>query len=205
MASYKKLEQGEADDVEAEILNSKIEELNKLLDYDYFFKSLVSTIFCININFWGKKRNLMDRCDKRLKDETRWWFYVLICPLLLIYGIFKTIKGVILTYLEWPNGKKKKIICLSLVSMLILIVAIIILIIISQAMAFQKTLMNDYIRRLGFTNFQRISGGVAQLKKNDLQEIFRELSIIDNILRTTISDPSLISTDYIDYSKEYDM
>ena len=71
----------------------------------------------------------------------------------------------------------------------------------TTALATQQAIITDYIVRLGFTNFQRISGAVAQLKKNDLQEIFRELIILNSLLGTMMNNSTLISATYLDFAK----
>lgn len=44
MSSYTKLAREDRVDVEEEILESKIEELNKLQYYDYFFKDFINIV-----------------------------------------------------------------------------------------------------------------------------------------------------------------
>lgn len=65
----------------------------------------------------------------------------------------------------------------------------------------QSTLINDYIVKAKFTNYQSITDAVAQLKKNDLQEIFRELQIAGGILELVLKNPSYISSSYITSAK----
>lgn len=68
-------------------------------------------------------------------------------------------------------------------------------------MIYQSTLINDYIIKVKFTNYQSITDAVAQLKKNDLQEIFRELQIAGEILEVALKNPSYISSSYITNAK----
>ena len=100
---------------------------------------------------------------------------------------------------------KKKLIWSSFVVTTTLIVWIIVIIIIFTALSTQEKVIDNYIKRLGFTNFQRISGAVAQLKKNDLQEVFRELLIMDTLMETMIYSPAVISSVYLNYSKHNQM
>ena len=83
---------------------------------------------------------------------------------------------------------------------MLIAVIIIILLIAYLAMTLQSKLINDYIIKVEFTKYQSISDAVAELKRNDLQEIFRESLIIDSLLSLAINNPSYISSSYITYS-----
>lgn len=65
----------------------------------------------------------------------------------------------------------------------------------------QKEQIETYITRIEFTKFQSISDAVAELKKNDLQEVFRELLIIGALLDLPINNPSYMSSAYITDAK----
>ena len=54
MSSYAKLAREEQENVEDEILETKIEELNKLQYYDYYFSNFVNTIFWNRVECFGK-------------------------------------------------------------------------------------------------------------------------------------------------------
>ena len=54
MSSYAKLAREEIENVEDEILESKIEELNKLQYYDYYFSKFVNIIFWNKVEYFGK-------------------------------------------------------------------------------------------------------------------------------------------------------
>ena len=99
-----------------------------------------------------------------------------------------------------PNGSKKKRIWFLFVALMFIAVIIIIWLIAYLAMTLQSKLINDYIIKVEFTKYQSISDAVAELKRNDLQEIFRESLIIDSLLSLAINYPSYISSSYITYS-----
>ena len=67
-------------------------------------------------------------------------------------------------------------------------------------MTLQFDLINKYVIEVEFTKYQSISDAVAQLKKNDLQEITRESLILDSLLSLAIDSPSYISSSYLTYS-----
>ena len=61
--------------------------------------------------------------------------------------------------------------------------------------------MEIMIVKVKFTNYQSVTDAVAQLKKNDLQEIFRELQVIGTFLELAIKNPTYVSSNYITYAR----
>jgi hypothetical protein len=71
------------------------------------------------------------------------------------------------------EGNKKQI-CLLVVGLVITVVIILVLLIVIPIIILQRTIIKEYLTRIAFTRFQSISNATAGMKKNDLQEIFRE-------------------------------
>ena len=65
----------------------------------------------------------------------------------------------------------------------------------------QGALIDRYIVRVGYSNSQKIADAVAELKKVDLQEVFRELLILDALVLTSLDNPTYVSSSYLSYSK----
>lgn len=84
--------------------------------------------------------------------------------------------------------------------MVIVVILIITTSIVLLARFFQSALIDNYIVRVEYTKYQRISEAVAQIKKNDLQEIFRELQIIDAIYTIGLNNRTLISQNYVSHT-----
>ena len=110
MASYAKLAREELEEVEDEILESKIEELNNLQYYDYYLKSITQYLCCTNFEACNKKVNLIDKIDKKIVDEWRCMFYCILLPFIIIYWILKGIRNIIIMFIQRPNGQKKRMI-----------------------------------------------------------------------------------------------
>ena len=68
MSTFKILPQIEDEVLEVEIIDSQIEELTKLQEYDYFWKTL--SILCWdNKDFMNRRFSLIDKIDKKIKHE----------------------------------------------------------------------------------------------------------------------------------------
>lgn len=87
--------------------------------------------------------------------------------------------------------------CCAFVGMILVVVLIITTSIVLLARFYQSGLIDNYIVRVEYTKYQHIADAVAQLKKNDLQEIFRELQIMDSLYTLIIDNDSLISSSYV--------
>ena len=74
-----------------------------------------------------------------------------------------------------------------------------------EVINFQEGVINDYLTKIAFTNFQSISDATAQLKKNDLQELFRESSILDALFSMPLEDSNYYSSAYITSAKTNEM
>ena len=91
MSAYERMARQEDEAEEDELVESQIEELIKLQDYDYFWKGF--NILCWNnVDFFNKKIDPVDIIDKKIKDEWRCLWYILLLPIILfivLIDIFK--------------------------------------------------------------------------------------------------------------------
>ena len=200
MSTYKILPQIEDEVLEVEIIDSQIEELTKLQEYDYFWKTL--SILCWdNKDFMNRRCSLIDKIDKKIKHENRLCLYILLLPFIIVIGILRFIKKLITCFLVRPNGRKKKFLWLMFVLLITITVFIIITLIVIFSRISLSTLIYNYIVRVAFTDYQGITDAVAQLKKNDLQEVFRELSIAGVLTELALKHPEYVSKEYISNMK----
>ena len=81
------------------------------------------------------------------------------------------------------------------------VVVIIGVLLVMLARISQGALIDRYIVKVGYSNSQKIADAVAELKKVDLQEIFRELLILDALVVTSLDNPTYVSSSYLSYSK----
>ena len=78
------------------------------------------------------------------------------------------------------------------VGLIILTVLIVNSLIIVFVRISQSDLIYTYIVRVAFTNYQGITNAVAQLKKNDFQEVLRELQIVGVLAELTLKNPEYV-------------
>ena len=69
----------------------------------------------------------------------------------------------------------------------------------------QSDLIYTYIVRVAFTNYQGKTNAVAQLKRNDFQEVLRELEIAGMLSELALQHPEYVSSSYINYAKSSKM
>ena len=102
MSTFKILPQIEDEVLEVEIIDSQIEELTKLQEYDYFWKTL--SILCWdNKDFMNRRFSLIDKIDKKIKHENRLCLYILLLPFIIVIGILRFIKKLITCFLVTNN------------------------------------------------------------------------------------------------------
>ena len=87
---------------------------------------------------------------------------------------------------------KKKFLWLMFVGLIILTVFIVNSLIIVFVRISQSDLIYTYIVRVAFTNYQGKTNAVAQLKKNDYQEVLRELQIVGVLAEMTLKNPGYV-------------
>lgn len=66
-------------------------------------------------------------------------------------------------------------------------------------------MIEDYVRRLAVSQLSNNAHFIANLKKVDLQELFREISIINTLITLNIQSPDLISQPYLQYSLTHEV
>jgi hypothetical protein len=193
MSRYEKIAREEDDDRAEEMLDVQIEELNKLKRYEYFWRGF-NWICCNDADFCNNKLGPVHRIDSKITGVWRCLCYILFLPFILVYLIWTIIKKGFNLFVELPNGKRKKTICFCFVLLVIIsIIAIIVLVIIVTLFS-QRALIDEYLVRVSFSKIQSISDAVAQLKKNDLQEIFRELLFLDALITLPITNEAIFSS-----------
>ena len=99
-----------------------------------------------------------------------------------------------------PNEKRKRKICFMFVFLVIISIIVIITLIIIVTLLSQRSLIDEYLVRVSFSKLQSITDAVAMLKKNDLQEIFRELLILDAVVAIPFANQLFFSS----YIRNYD-
>ena len=91
MSIYEKIARTEDEAEEDELEESQIEEITKLQEYNYFWSGF-NILWWNNIDFLNTKISLVNIIDKKIKNEGRCWWYLLLLPVILlavIIGIFK--------------------------------------------------------------------------------------------------------------------
>ena len=163
MSAYEKLARLE-DDAEVDEINEyEIEELTKMKEYDYFWDGF-GVIWWDNVNFMNRKWGFINKIDKKIKHEWRWWLYILISPVIFLILILSLLKRIIACFLLRPNGRKKRLLWLMFVWLIIITVLVIVTLIVIFARMTQSTLINNYIVRVAFTDYEDVTDAVAQLK-----------------------------------------
>ena len=102
---------------------------------------------------------------------------------------------------NYPLEENKRRICLSFVSFVIIIVSVLVLFVVQSVIDVQAKFINKFLTDIAFSNFQSISDATSQLKKNDLQELFRESAILDAFFSIPLQDTKYISSNYLANSK----
>ena len=91
---------------EDELDEIQIEELNNLMEYDYFWKGFW-TLGWNNFDCFNRKCGPINTIDKAIKGEYRWLLYLLFLPFIILFLILSLIKRIIVWFIELPNGKRK--------------------------------------------------------------------------------------------------
>ena len=71
-----------------------------------------------------------------------------------------------------------------------------------QSYVVQNKIINDYLVRVAFTGYENTAKAVGQIKKNDLQEVFREILILDSVLSDSINYADRVSMNYVNETRE---
>lgn len=200
MSGYEKIAKDEDDAEEDELVESQIEELSRLQEYDYFWSGF-ATLCCKNVDFMNRKCGVVNQADRKIRDEGRCLCYLLFLPVILALVVAGALKKTCTCFIVRPNGRRKRAMCLLFVGLIFVVVCVIITLIIVISKASQSLLINNYIVQVAFTKYQSITDAVGKLKKNDLQEIFRELQITDSLISLAVNNPTYVSADYITYAK----
>ncbi|CAI2380693.1 unnamed protein product [Moneuplotes crassus] len=177
------------------LMESQIDKLTELKEYDYFWESF-RTLCCKRVNF-ARKCNLCYYLDQSMTGELRCLCYIVFFPLILIVLILKLLLKALEVLTKVPNGKRKRLICLYLVSTTIFFVCTSIAVVVFFIIQDEKENIERYLTTNAFTNFQSISNATAQVKKADLQEITRELLILDALYSIILLNPEYYSTTYL--------
>ena len=104
MSAYEKLARLEDEAREDELVESQIEQLTRLQEYDYFWNKF-GLLWCDNRDFMNKKWGPVHSVNKRVKHEARCWWYLLLLPFIFIIAVLRLLKRTITWLIVRPNGK----------------------------------------------------------------------------------------------------
>ena len=104
MSAYDKLARLEDEAQEDEFVESQIEQLTQLQEYDYFWNKF-GLLWCDNRDFTNKKWGLVNSVNKKVKHEARCWWYLLLLPFIFIVAVLRLLKRTITWLIVRPNGK----------------------------------------------------------------------------------------------------
>lgn len=57
----------------------------------------------------------------------------------------------------------------------------------------------------GITAIRQITSGISSIKEVDLMEIFREIIILNSLIKYNFENKNLVSADYLAYAKENEL